>query len=388
MNPIRVLFLVHHPIDDGSSRYRVYQFLPLLERSGFDCEVRPFSTPRLFKAIREGGSLAAKLLPTLSCTFRRALDIRQAADFDLVVIHREAFPFFAPFAERMVLRRQPKVVFGLDDAIYVGHDRKIHHYSWLYKFKYGSGLNEILERSQLVMAGSQVIAEHVLQYNRNVVVIPTVVDLDKCPYKLPEERLDGILTVGWYGSDSTSPYLRHILPGLLRLADANPGRVRFRFFGDRRLDLPLPSTEVLPFRLEAEIQDLQSIDIGIMPIPDTEWTRAKCAFKAIQYMALGIPSVVSPIGMSADLVRNGANGLYASSAEEWFSQLHRLVNDIHLRRKLAIAGRRTIEDHYSLQKWGPCFADCLRAVHEDRVASLNLARILTISKAAVAREAH
>jgi glycosyltransferase involved in cell wall biosynthesis len=388
MNPIRVLFLVHHPVEDGSSRYRIYQFLPLLKQWGFECEVRPFSTPRLFKAIREGGSWLAKLLPTLSCTFRRAFDIRQAADFDLVVIHREAFPFFAPFAERMVLHRQPKVVFGLDDAIYVGHDHKMYKYSWLYKFKYGSGLNEVLERSQLVMAGSQTIAEHVLQYNPRVVVIPTVVDLDKYPYKLPEENADGVITVGWYGSDSTSPYLRHLLPGLLRLADANPGRVRFRFFGDHRLDIPLPSTEISPFRLETEIQDLQSIDIGIMPLPDTEWTRAKCAFKAIQYMALGIPAVVSPIGMSGDLVRNDFNGLHANDAEEWFSQLHRLVNDLQLRRRLATAGRRTIEDYYSLRKWGPYFADCLRAVHENRVASLSLARTLTTSISAAANEVH
>jgi hypothetical protein len=90
-----------------------------------------------------------------------------------------------------------------------------------------------------------------------------------------------------------------------------------------------------------------------MPMPDTEWTRGKCAFKAIQYMASGIPVVASPVGITCDLIQNEVNGLLASSTEQWFTQVERLVLDPELRARLALAGRRTIEDSYSLQKWAP-----------------------------------
>ena len=122
--------------------------------------------------------------------------------------------------------------------------------------------------------------------------------------------------------------------------------------------------KAFPFRLESEIQDLQSMDIGLMPLPDTPWTRAKCAFKAIQYMALGIPTVLTPIGMSAELVQHGENGLHATTVNEWFDALTRLVWDLPLRRRISLAGRKTIEQQYSLQRWAPGFSTLIRAVIE------------------------
>lgn len=360
----KILFLVHHPIEDASSRYRIYQFIPQLEAEGFVCDVRPFTTTKLFRAIRQGGNLPIKLSHTLYATVRRALEVLHVASYDLVFIHREAFPFFSPLVEQVIIRRHPKVLFSFDDAVYVGHDRRSMQYSWLYRFKYGSGIEKIIQEATLVIAGSPVLADYATRFTDRIAVVPTVVDLARYPFNVPQQQADGSITIGWYGSNSTSQYLEKILPALQRLAEAHPGKCHFRFYGDHRLSLPLPNFQAFPFRLKTEIQDLQSMDIGLMPLPDTPWTRAKCAFKAIQYMALGIPTVLTPIGMSADLVQHGENGMHATTVNEWFDTLTRLVSDLPLRRRISLAGRKTIEHEYSLQRWAPEFSSLIRAVIE------------------------
>lgn len=358
----KILFIVHHPIEDASSRYRVYQYLPYLEQQGYSCTVRPFSTRWLFRALRNNGSPIIKAAGLLFCTGRRVLDLCRLRRYDLVVILREAYPFLTPLFERVVLSRSKRTVFSFDDAIYVGHDRKKHKYSVLYRFKYGPGVREVIQRADLVVAGSRVLAEYARTVNRRVEVVPTVVDTEAYGYREAPEETDRPLTIGWYGSNSTSPYLAEVVPALTRLAAEYGGKVRFRFFGDTRLQLDLPNCEVHPFNLESELADLRSIDIGIMPLTDTPWTRAKCAFKAIQYMALGIPTVVSPHGMAGEVIENERNGLHAMNSEEWYEALNRLVLDAGLRKRLGEAGRQTIVENFSLERWGPEFTAMLESV--------------------------
>ena len=242
----KILFLVHHPIEDASSRYRIYQFIPQLEAEGFVCDVRPFTTAKLFRAIRHGGNLPIKLSHTLYATMRRALEVLHVASYDLVFIHREAFPFFSPLVEQAIMKRHPNVIFSFDDAVYVGHDRQSMQYSWLYRFKYGSGIDKIIQEATLVIAGSPVLAGYATRLTDRVAVVPTVVDLARYPFNMPQHQADGSITIGWYGSNSTSQYLEKILPALQRLAEAHPGKCRFRFYGDHRLSLPLPDFQGIP----------------------------------------------------------------------------------------------------------------------------------------------
>jgi glycosyltransferase involved in cell wall biosynthesis len=360
----KILFITPNPMESASERYRIYQFLPYLERAGYACTVRPFASPELFRAI-QNERLAPKLLLTPFSCLLRALDLALIPRYDAVVIHREAFPFFCPAVEKMVQRRHSKVIFSFDDAIHIGHqDTQKEKYSWIYKLKYGSGVNEVLGRSAHVIVGSKTLAEHALQFHSRVSIIPTVVDLDRYTYQARHARNDA-LTIGWVGSRSTSPYLLEIEPALRRLSEAHRGRIRFRLYGHPQRKLNLPNFESLPFSLASEIEDLRTIDIGIMPVPDNDWTRGKCAFKAIQYMALGIPTVTSPVGMATELVHHNVNGLCARTPEEWFEALHRLVRHADLRKRFAEEGRKTVEARYSLQTWGPRLAELLEQVLEE-----------------------
>jgi glycosyltransferase involved in cell wall biosynthesis len=362
---MRLLFLTPNPIESASERYRVYQFLPYLERAGFSCTVRPFASRNLHRAIQQE-RLASKLLLTPLGYLRRALDLPAISQYDMVVVHRGVFPFPWPTLEKVFIRRNAKAIFDFDDAIHVGHqDVGATKYPLIYKLKYGPGVNEMLRHSTHVIAGNRTLADHALQFNSQVSVIPTVVDLGQYIYQPPRTSSD-VLTIGWVGSRSTSPYLLELEPVLQRLSDAYPGRIRFQIYGHSERHLNLPNFSSLPFSLGTEIADLRNIDIGIMPVPDNDWTRGKCAFKAIQYMALGIPSVVSPVGVAAELVENSVNGFWARTPREWFDTLSLLVRDAQLRRRLSEAGRRTVESRYSLQAWAPKMSELFQRVMEER----------------------
>jgi glycosyltransferase involved in cell wall biosynthesis len=348
----RLLFLVPHPQEDAGYRYRVQQFLPYLENAGYQCWVWPFSTNQLYGDLRTRGRYTRKTLHFLYCTGRRLAQLADLSRFDMVVIQREVFPFLTPALERWVLFRHPRIVFAFDDAVYSGqlHAPDLNHAA-LYRFKYGRGVDEVIRRSSHVIAGNRILAEYARQLNPRVSIVPTVVDCGR--YRRKPASASGPVTIGWMGSRSTAAHLRAIEPALKKVAADNPGSVRFRFFGFPEYQPDLPDCLSLPFRLETELEDLAGIDIGLMPLPDTEWTRGKCAFKAIQYMAIGAATVASPVGITTDLIQHGVNGMLASSEEEWCLCLNALLQHEELRGTLASAARRTIEESYSLQVWGP-----------------------------------
>jgi len=330
-----------------------------LERAGYECTVSEFSTPQLFKALRSKGKLTVKALHTIYCSVRRVVRLTTLSDFDLIFIHREAFPFFTPVCEEWVLGRHQKVVFSFDDAIFAAHPDASHlNHPWLYRFKYGRKIERVIAKSFHVVAGNQTLAEYARPFNSRITTIPTVVDCERYQYK-PVSDGRGPLVIGWMGSRSTASYLFHIAPALRRLATTFRGRVEFRFYGYPDLRLDIPRSSYRPFCLQAEISDLQSLDIGLMPMPDTTWTRGKCAFKAVQYMAMGIPTVASPVGSTRELIQHNHNGFLADSPDEWFHHLEQLVADVNLQRRLSHHARRTIEDNYSLQVWGPKFVSLI-----------------------------
>jgi len=355
----QILFLTAYPEEDASCRYRIYQFLPSLSAAGHECTVAPFATPELFGLLTSPGRLPRKVSETFRCSLRRLRRILAAAAYDLVVIHREAFPFFAPAVEKLLLSRarrggSTKVVFSFDDAIYAGHrDTSTLNHPWLYRWKHGRGYNHVVRDCDHVIVGNRVLAEYAAPLNRAVTIIPTVVDCAK--YRASETCLDirQPATIGWMGSQTTAPYLRLVEPALRRIARVHGENVQFSFVGCPQYKPDFGRSVSSPFRLQTEISDLHRFDIGLMPLPDDPWTRGKCAFKAIQYMASGVATVASPVGITSEVVHHGVNGFLASSEPEWFDALDRLVRDHRLRLQLASEARRTIEASYSLQTWAP-----------------------------------
>lgn len=355
-----ILFLNAYPEEDASCRYRVHQFIPDLEKAGYGCTIAPFASKKLFNALKARGGFGPKAIEVLRSSTRRLAFLRKIDTYDVVVIHREAFPFFAPAVENLVLRlakrskRRTKVVFSFDDAIYAGHGEvsSLSH-PWLYRWKHGRGYDEVIRRCDHVIAGNRILAEYAGRLNTSVTVIPTVVDCKKYQPRPSDPDETRPVTIGWMGSPTTAPYLRILESELQGIANKHAGKVRFRFVGCPEYKLDLKNLTSGPFHLQTELQELQQFDIGLMPLTDTAWSRGKCAFKAIQYMASGVATVASPVGITPDIIHDGVNGFLASSPEDWFRALDQLVTDALLRARIAREARRTIETGYSLETWAP-----------------------------------
>ena len=351
-----ILFLTAYPIEDSSCRYRIHQFVPYLEAAGYECTVSAFASKRLFQALKSSGRLSLKCLDTVYSSARRLRELTHLSQFDFIVIHREAFPFFQPSIETWILRRQPNVIFSFDDALYAGHEdvSQLSH-PLLYRWKHGREYGEIIRRSRHVIAGNYVLANYARRFNPRTSVMPTVVDCEH--YRLRPAYRDNTrtVTIGWMGSRSTALYLYLVEPALRRIADTHGNRVQFLFFGHPAYRLDVPHFRSQPFHLDSELDDLHLLDIGLMPLPDSEWARGKCAFKAIQYMASGVATVASPVGVTTNLIQHNINGLLADSVDEWFQALDRLVRDTDLRAQIVTNARQTIEESYSLKVWAPRF---------------------------------
>lgn len=358
----KVLFLTNHPIEGASSRFRVYQYLPILERDGFDCAVAPFTSSALYGQLRQPGKALQKATGTLGAVWRRLNDVRTAGRYDVVVIHREAVPFGPPVLETLLARNCP-VVFDFDDALHLRFpyaDRTSHRH--LYRWKYGRDIGGLLECCRVVLAGSKALERYAQRYNPRTIHLPTVIDTSVYTPAAPRFEEGPTVRIGWIGSPSTAPYLDALAGVFGKLKRTYKDMVDIRIVGGLLRPAKGPIIDQVPWSLRTELSELQQFDIGIMPLEENEWTLAKCAFKAIQYMAVGIPTVASPIGDAKDVLRDGTDGFFASSEADWFDRLSELVEDSHQRSRLGSAARRRAVEMFSVEAHAPRLSSVLSKV--------------------------
>ncbi|MGC8756811.1 MAG: glycosyltransferase family 4 protein, partial [bacterium] len=316
-------------------------------------------------------------------------------------VYREAMLFGRPWIERYIAKKGIPIIFDFDDAIWMPVKSQTGISPILKRFiKSTKKFDEIMKLSTHVVAGNNYLAQHAQLLNKHVSVIPTVVDTD---YYKPVEgtkEQEKKLVIGWIGSGSTSVYLKLLdniwkqlkSSSLSKRNDADVLSPSFVKEGQGEFEYPVLPSAVHPFMkgelddalilkviggvytpdgiqttnvrwsLDTELAGMAEFDIGIMPLPDDEWAKGKCGLKALQYMAMGIPCVASPVGVNTEIIQDGVNGFLAKDEKEWVEKLSLLIENPELRQRLGRAGRKTVEERYSVKVWAQRYVEIVRKV--------------------------
>lgn len=280
-------------------------------------------------------------------------------DADLVILHRVLFE--RRFRDRFFQDTTP-VIFDFDDAIYAvpsnarrsdlatvnGRLKRVWrlvtrgHADYAGRFR---PLTAMLQRVDAVSAGNPHLAQFASQYCGRVKIVPTVVDAIQFPLKAHDDHTP--ITIGWYGSPDNHHYLTVLADVFRRIHREFGAAVRFAVISTENYNCGDVPFTWIPWNPERELTDLLAFDIGIMPLTDDEWARGKSGNKALYYMAAGIPPVVSPVGVNSEIVRNGHNGLWATTLEEWHASLTSLIRSSRLRAEIGLNAVNTIRESHS-----------------------------------------
>lgn len=339
-----ILIMCMHPIGAvPGQRLRWELYLEYLRSKNFRIHILPFYS-RQGSHIMSGGSgnWLQKISYVLWGMMRRLWQMQYVAKVDIVFVGLHVTPIGGSLFESMVRALAKKYIHDIDDLLYA-QSFPVNNFfmrllrspdKYFYQFK----------KADHVITSSSYILAKVKQFNNSATLIPIAVDTTKYrPRKI--STISDLVVLGWSGSFSTSPYLLEILDVLKKLKESL--RFKLLIIGSKNIDIGLDDVEYIPFNLETEVQDLQRIDIGLYPLPHTEWVLGKGGGKAIQYQAIGIPVVAEAIGENFNIIQDNKSGFLVNSKAQWESCLRRLISDKQLRLQMGRQARATVEHRFS-----------------------------------------
>jgi glycosyltransferase involved in cell wall biosynthesis len=351
---MKLLALMKYGDKAASTRQRLLQYRENLAQYGIEIEFSPLLTNDYLARRFRGTAVSARsILSRYVSRLRRLLEMR---NFDLIWVHCEVFPYIIGAAERIVFASGKPVIYDYDDAIFHQYDT---HANPFVRFLLGRKLEPLLRGSALCVCGNAYLKQYAARFCPRTEIVPTVVDATRYVPRR-HARSGQRITIGWIGSPSTWPHVKPYVPLLSQLAAELD--LSIRVIGAEPTGLADPRFEFLSWSEEAEIEAIQGMDIGIMPVPDKPWERGKCGYKLIQYMACGLPVIASPVGVNAQIVEHGVNGILARDEEEWEDAIRQLAASKELRVSMGHAGRERAVKEYSLQVYGPRLSQLLAEI--------------------------
>lgn len=315
--PRTALFWSYH-LESPSFRHRLAPVAAELERRGWRCELVELSGGRYLRRLTE-----------------RAEELAAA---DLLVLAKVKLAFGE---ERLLARLANRIAFDLDDAMYLRQRKRLGAPPEVSCIRLAR-FSRTLGICHLVTAGNQRLAHVAGRFGPRVEIVPTSVEIGEAP---PSPPRDG-RTLVWIGLDRNLVYLDLVRPALARLARRLPD-LRLRIVCDTWPDWDDVPVERVEWSTEIEAEALATADVGLMPLTDDPWTRGKCSFKLLQYMAAGLPSVASPVGTNRDVVLHGHTGFQARTEDDWYDSLRRLLDSPELRTSMGRAGFAHARRHYA-----------------------------------------
>lgn len=346
---MKILFLYPYPHGESpSQRFRFEQYYNILRQNGYRIKGQSFWGRKTWHILYKKGHTARKAMALLIGFLKRLTILPAASKASFVFIHRECTPVGPPVFEWIIAKiLRKKIIYDFDDAIWLPNTSSENKLVAI--IKWHSKFNSICRWCYLISCGNDWLASIARAFNSNVVVNPTTIDTEHHhnPALYHVKKDENIITIGWTGTHSTLKYLDAILP-LIRKLEERHNNLRFLVISNKKPWFQLRSLVFMPWSKETEIQDLLTIDIGLMPLVNDTWALGKCGFKALQYMALNIPAVASPAGVNKRIIDHGVNGFLCDSEEDWFSCLDKLVQEPDLRKQIGGEGRKKVISDYSI----------------------------------------
>jgi glycosyltransferase involved in cell wall biosynthesis len=345
MESKKVLIIANHRKDRSpGQRFRYEQYIPFLELNGYQFTYSNIISKKDDQILSSSGHYFKKALIQLITWLIRYKNAKVANDFSIILIYREALLTRSTYFERQFSKSSAKVIFDYDDAIWLPNVSAGNQK--LQVLKSPDKIKDILPLVDVVFAGNKYLADFGKRFNDNVFVIPTTIDTNyhiPCPNNNKES-----ICIGWTGTQTTLKYLISLEDVLVKLKNKYKEQISFKVICDTPWETENLDIKFEKWSREKEIEQLTEINIGIMPLFDDEWSEGKCGFKGLQYMALECASILSPVGVNTDIIEHGVDGFLASSAEEWFELLSKLIENKELRDRLGKNARKTIEKRFSV----------------------------------------
>ena len=316
-----------------------------MNKNGFHCELSFLLDEADDRLMYSKGNYHKKAAILASSYSKRITDLRRANEFDIIFIFREALMTRSTYFEQAFSKSKAKLIYDFDDAIWMNDTSDANRlFSWMKK---PSKIAKSISCCDLVFAGNEYLKAYASQFNEHVEVIPTTIDTHEYQKK-PSLKTDEVVVIGWSGSITTIKHFEYAIPFLEILKKKYGSRIRIKVIGDgnyRNHDLEIQG---IHWNKSSEIEELSSIDIGIMPLPDDPWARGKCGLKGLQYMALEIATVMSPVGVNTSIIQDGVNGYLATTIDEWVEKISFLIENHEQRKRMGAMARQTVVASYSV----------------------------------------
>jgi len=362
--PNVLILCAHRPKRSPSQRYRFEQYLPFLESKGFSFTFSYLLNERDDVIFYGKGKIISKISILLKSIFIRIKDARRFKKFDIIFIQREALFLGTSYFERRAFNSGAKLIFDFDDSIWFA-DTSPENKKWEF-IKKPEKFFKNITYAHTIIAGNKYLADNAskslsLSLSKlspleisgnepdiNIEVIPTTIDTNFHIPK-PELRNKNYVTIGWSGSISTIKHFETLMPVLLQISKQFGEKVRFKIIGQTNYKNPQLNVESVNWSEKSEVDELNTFDIGIMPLPDDDWAKGKCGLKGLSYMACGVATIMSNVGVNANIIENGTNGFLVNNETDWLNYLTLLITDAELRQKIGNQGRKTVIEKYSVE---------------------------------------
>ncbi len=333
---INILILSRYDSLGASSRVRIFQYLPYLQ-DNINFVISPFFSNEIINDLYVNKK--RRIIPIITSYIRRIKILFSLSKFEIVWIEKEVFPYFPGFIETLLIPKKTRYFLDYDDAIF-------HNYNFnniFLNFFYQNKFKNIIERSEKIFVGNQYLYDYVREWNSNVFYLYSVVN-ENIYKKIKKNNISKKFTIGWIGSPSTTKYLHDIIK-YINLIPARDN-ICLVTIGASKLSNADFELVQLGWKLEDEVEQINSFDIGIMPLQDNNWEKGKCGFKLIQYMACSLPVIASPVGINKEIVSSDV-GFLAKDKNDWVSAILTLMENEDFRILLGNNGRKKIEKSFS-----------------------------------------